>query len=161
MGGRAKAWLVAVLVAGCSPPRDPDNAQSAPERASESIASRDPASYREYEWPDWPFALDDAGRELHDARVAQREGDRQIVIADSASALIGHEGRLDRSVLVFGSHCGRNTAEAVKAARPLGAIGHDAGIGLHAGGIQCISFGDEAASPLRPWEPTAPTSVWG
>jgi hypothetical protein len=121
--------------------------QSAPERASESTASRDPASYREYEWPDWPSALDDAGSEIHDARVARQEGDRQIVIADSASALIGHEGKLDRSVLVFGSHCGRNTAEAVKAASPRGAIGHDAGIGLHAGGIQCISFGDEAGIP--------------
>ena len=37
MGGRAKAWFVAVLIAGCSPPRGPDNAQSAPERASDEV----------------------------------------------------------------------------------------------------------------------------
>jgi hypothetical protein len=35
----------------------------------------------------------------------------------------------------------------VNNARPLGVIGHDAGIGLHAGGIQCIGSADELDIP--------------
>jgi hypothetical protein len=139
------------VIAGCSTPPYPDTSQpaaSADSAAAKLTVSHDPTAYQEYKWPDtWPAAFDDAGAEIHDARVAQREGARQIAIADSASALLGHEGKLDRSVLVFGSHCGRNTGLAVKAAKPLGAIGHDAGIGLHAGGIQCISLADEIGVP--------------
>ena len=33
-------------------------------------------------------------------------------------------------------------------ARPRAATGHDAGLGLHAGGIQCISLGDEIGLPI-------------
>jgi len=145
MRGRAKACFVALLIAGCSPSESPDKSQP-PSR--DLTVSLDPASYHEYKWPDgWSSAVDDSGATIHDAYIAKQQGDRQVVVADSASALLGHEGKLERTVLVFGSHCGRNTAQAVKAARPLGAIGHDAGIGLHAGGIQCISFGDEADIP--------------
>jgi hypothetical protein len=105
MGRRANAWFVALLIAGCSPPPGPDNPHptSARDGAAPTVAvSHDPTSYQEYKWPDgWPAAFDDSGAEIHDARVAKREGDRQIVIADSASALLGHEGKLERSVLVF------------------------------------------------------------
>jgi hypothetical protein len=149
MRSRAEAWFVVSLIAGCLPSRGPENPEPAPDRGAPApSASRDPALYQEYEWPDdWPSAFDDNGTELHAARVAKQEGDRQIVVVDSASALFGHERKLHGTVLVFGSHCGRNTAQLVNSTRPLGAIGHDAGIGLHAGGIQCISFGNEIDLP--------------
>jgi hypothetical protein len=148
---RRQIWLFALFIAACSSPPAPDTAELTPASNTDvttPTGNSDPALYQEYAWPeDWPIASDDNGEEMHGARVAARAGRRQVVVADSASALVGHERQLRQTVLVLGSHCGRNVALLVNQTRPLGAIGHDAGIGRHAAGIQCVSFGDEIDLP--------------
>lgn len=140
----------AFLLVACGSPAADQPIDTAPDPGAAAPAvSHDPTLYGEYEWPgDWAPALDESGAAMHDAYVAKRDGDRQVVVSDSASALFGHEGKLRRSVLVIGSHCGKNTAQLYVRTKPLAVIGHDAGVGLHAAGIQCIPLGDESGLPV-------------
>jgi hypothetical protein len=91
--------------------------------------------------------VDVAGKPFHAARRAVQEGDRQIIPADSASALTGHRGQAAKTVVAFGSHCGMNVSRLVNDVVPLGVIGNDAGIGLHSAGAICLSMGDEKGIP--------------
>lgn len=142
--------LFMVVAAGCSSaPPPPPAAPSPPPPPEAPSVSRDPGLYKtDYQWPaDWADAVDEAGKSIHGGKLARTAGDRRIVVVDSASSLFGHDGQLSHSVIAFGSHCGMNVAETVVKVKPLGVIGNDAGIGLHAAGIICISMGDANGIP--------------
>lgn len=112
--------------------------------------SHDVSLYKaDYAFPaEWPALRAASGEPVAGAYVAKRIGDRQLVLADSTTSMAGGPEAFKSSVIVFGSQCGLDTATAVVRLKPLGAIGHDAGVGLHAAGTRCVRMGQEAGIPV-------------